>query len=119
MDIAEDDLEAQLPLSAPVYRILLAIGSDVMHGYAIMQSFRELTEGEEELLPGTLYATLARMVESGALESVPATADSSDGRRRYYRATDAGRALARAESARLRRLLDIAAQQGLVAGGHA
>lgn len=119
MDTPVDGLEAQLPLGAPVYHVLLAIGSDVMHGYAIMQSFRDLTGGDEELLPGTLYATLARMVESGALESAPAPADSSDARRRYYRATELGRALARAESARLRRLLDIATRQGLVAGGRA
>ena len=108
------DLDALLPLSPPVYHVLLALGTSALHGYAIMQAFDELTGGREQLLPGTLYATLRRMVEGGLLEEVDPPSPDDDARRRYYRVTDRGRALAAAESARMRRLLDVAAAQRIV-----
>lgn len=82
-----------------------------MHGYAIMQAFESLSGGRDQLLPGTLYATLARMVETGALEEADPPDEGADARRRYYRATPFGRRLAVAESERLRRLLGIAESQ--------
>ena len=51
-----------LPLKQATYQILLALGSgESMHGYAIMQAIAEMTGGRETILPGTLYAALARM----------------------------------------------------------
>ena len=81
-----------------------------------MQAFEDLTRGRDHLLPGTLYATLARMVESGLLEEARPPERGADARRRYYRTTERGRALAIAESERLRRLLGIAEVQRLVRG---
>jgi DNA-binding PadR family transcriptional regulator len=103
-----------LPLSPPVYHVLLALGSDAMHGYAVMQAFADKTSGEEALLPGTLYATISRMVDAGLLEELPeAPPESSDKRRRYYRVTEFGRAVARAESDRIHRLLTVARREQL------
>lgn len=103
-----------LPLSPPVYHVLLALGGDALHGYAIMQAFTDKTSGAEALLPGTLYATISRMVDAGLIEELPEPpAGSSDGRRRYYRVTDFGRAVARAESDRIHRLLAIARREHL------
>ncbi len=103
-----------LPLSPPVYHVLLALGSDAMHGYAIMQAFTEKTSGEEALLPGTLYATIARMVDAALIEELPdPPAGSSDRRRRYYRVTEFGRAVASAESERIQRLLTVARRERL------
>ncbi len=112
---AQNDLAELLPLSPPVYHVLLALGDRdrAMHGYAIMQSFEELTGGREQLLPGTLYATLRRMVEAGLLAETDAP-EGADARRRYYRVTERGRAVAAAESARMRRLLELAAARDLV-----
>jgi len=107
-----------LPLSPPVYHVLLALGSDAMHGYAIMQAFADKTGGEEALLPGTLYATIARMVEAGLIEEQPQSLpDSSDKRRRYYRVTEFGRAVAVAESERIGRLLSVAQREQLAPEG--
>lgn len=106
LDAAE--LDEFLPLSPPVYHVLLALGDETLHGYAMMQSFDALSGGEDAILAGTLYATLARMVETGIIEEADPPEEGVDRRRRYYRATDRGRALAVAESRRLRRLLDIA-----------
>lgn len=97
-----------LPLSPPVYHVLLALGEDTLHGYAMMQAFERLTDGAEQLLPGTLYATLARMVETGLIEETAAPGPEDDARRRYYRATPFGRGVARAETARMARLVEVA-----------
>lgn len=104
-----------LPLTAPEFHVLLAIGDGALHGYAMMQALDEKTAGREALLPGTLYTTLARMVKRGLLEELDEPPEpDADRRRRYYRVSPLGRAVARAESARLRRLLDVAERESLV-----
>lgn len=109
------DPAAELPLSPPVFHVLLALGDRAMHGYAIMQAFETKTGGSESILPGTLYATIARMVDAELIEELPEPPeDSTDRRRRYYRVTDYGRQVARAESARLARLLEVARGEQLV-----
>lgn len=105
------DIEELLPLSPPVYHVLLALGTDTLHGYAIMRAFEDLTGGSERLLPGTLYATLARMVETGLIEEASPPDERTDARRRYYRLTPHGRRVAAAESERMRRLLEVAHAQ--------
>ena len=106
----------QIPLKQSIYYILLALGDGEMHGYGIMQSLSEKTRGRARILPGTLYASLARMVDEGLVEERdPPEGDSSGGpKRRYYKRTDFGRAVARAESERLRVLLEIAADQDIL-----
>src|SRR5688500_13614714 len=107
---------AQLvPLKHSTYQVLLALGDgDSMHGYAIMQAVSAMSEGRESILPGTLYAALARMVDEGLVaESTPQDDASGGPARRYYRRTSFGRAVARAESERLRALLDVARAQNI------
>lgn len=111
-------VEAHLPLPPQFYHVLLALGEETRHGYGIIRSFEALTDGRETLLPGSLYATLARMVELGMLEAAPAPRGESSGgpERRYYRSTSLGRAVARAESARMERLVRIARDRRLGGG---
>jgi DNA-binding PadR family transcriptional regulator len=106
------------PLSPPVYHVLLALGDEVLHGYGIMRRFEELTGGADQLLPGTLYATLARMAELGLIEEARApSGDQSGGpSRRHYRITARGRSVARAESERLRRLVEVARRRTWLPG---
>ncbi len=111
------DPAALLPLKQSIYRVLLAMpDGESLHGYAIMQAVSAMTEQRETILPGTLYAALARMVDEGLVEAQAAPdGDASGGpARRYYRRTAFGRAVARAESERLRALLDIAVAQKIV-----
>lgn len=85
-----------------MYHVLLALGGEAMHGYGIMQAFAEKTPGEDALLPGTLYATIARMVDTDLIEELPDPgSSSSDKRRRYYCVTEFGRSVALAESDRI------------------
>ena len=115
------DPEALIPLKHATYQILLALGDqEAMHGYAIMQAVSAMTEGRDTILPGTLYAALARMVEDKLVEEFhPGSAPGHDGPsggppRRYYKRTAFGRAVARAESERLRALLDLAVDQKII-----
>ena len=100
-----------------MYRVLLALADgEWLHGYGIMQGVSEMTQGRESILPGTLYAALARMVADDLVEAREAPEDDHSGgpARRYYRRTAFGRAVARAESERLRALLDIAVAQKII-----
>lgn len=98
------------PLSPPVYHVLLALGGDVLHGYGIMQRFEELVDGADHLLPGTLYATLARMEESGLIEAArpPRGQESGGPPRRHYRVTPRGKQVGQQETERMRRLVTVA-----------
>ena len=108
-----------IPLKHSTFQVLLVLDDEeLLHGYAIMQAVSAMTDGRETILPGTLYAALARMVDEGlAEESEPRHDDPSGGpARRYYRRTRFGRAVARAESERLRALLDVARAQRILGG---
>ncbi len=59
-----------LPLSQSVFRILLALGDQDLHGYAVVQALAEKSGGRERLLPGMLYASLAKMVDGGLVEEL-------------------------------------------------
>jgi DNA-binding PadR family transcriptional regulator len=111
----EPEPESFLPLTAAAYHVLLALGDHALHGYAMMQALEEKTGGRDQLLPGSLYATVSRMVADGLLEQAEAPA-GADGRRRYYRVTRLGRSVAVAESARLARLLEIARSEAYLPG---
>ena len=51
-----------IPLKHSTYQVLLALGDgEAMHGYAIMQEVAAMTDGREAILPGTIYAALARI----------------------------------------------------------
>lgn len=73
----------------PTFLILAAVAADALHGYGILQSIEELSEGRVRLRAGTLYAALDRLVREGSL--VVDHEQVVEGRlRRYYRITDAG-----------------------------
>ena len=107
-----------LPLKPSTYCVLLALADGELHGYAIMQAVAEMTSGRDQILPGTLYAALARMVDEGLIEERDGVEESSGGpKRRYYRRTKLGKAVARAESERLHALLNIARAQKMLDSG--
>jgi len=93
----------------PALRVLLALGDDVRHGYGIMQAARERSGGLIDLLPGTLYSTIKKMLADGLVEEcdAPKGVDSDDARRRYYRVTRGGRAFAAAETRRMAALVKL------------
>ena len=92
-----------LPLTPPVFHILLALAGEERHGYGIMQDVSEQTEGALQLGPGTLYGCLKRMLAAGLLEESEERPDPKldDERRKYYRMTAFGKRVVRAEAQRL------------------
>jgi DNA-binding PadR family transcriptional regulator len=106
----------ELPLTPAVFHILLALALRERHGYGIMQEVAALTDGAVRMGPGTLYGTLKRMLAAGLVEEVEERADPAlgDERRRYYRLTEAGGAIARAEARRLESLVAAARRSSLL-----
>jgi DNA-binding PadR family transcriptional regulator len=92
-----------LPLTPPVFHILVALSDDERHGYGIMQDVAQQTNDALELGPGTLYGCLKRMLAAGLVEESDERPDPEldDARRRYYRITALGRRAVRAEAERL------------------
>ena len=108
--------ESHLPLSVPVNQILLSLAGGDQHGYSIIQDIRERTRGDVELTASTLYGALSRMLEDqliGEVKDPKPEPEDWDSRRRYYRVTEYGREVARAEAQRLARTLDQARERGL------
>jgi len=101
------------------FHVLLALAPEERHGYAILQEVANLTDGELEIEPGTLYRALHRMLEDGwvAESARRPAADVDDERRRYYRLTPLGRRIATAEANRLSRLVSVARAHRLLPDG--
>ena len=92
-----------LPLTPVVFEITLALAAGERHGYEIMQDVERRSDGHIVLHPGTLYRALGRLLDQGLIEELderPA-AGHDDERRRYYRLSALGHAVARAEVERL------------------
>jgi DNA-binding PadR family transcriptional regulator len=90
--------------------ILLAIGPEERHGYAIMHQIRRITAGAVRLGPGAIYTTIKRLLADGLIEEIDDRPDPDldDQRRRYYRLTTLGRSVAAAEVRRLEALVSSA-----------
>ena len=111
----DPDIIALLPLPPAFLHILIAIGDEDRHGYAIMQDVADRTHGRVRMSPGTLYGSIRRMLDEGLIEErFPHVAGDDDERRRYYRVTKFGRAVAAAEADRLSTLVRQARVSGLV-----
>ena len=103
-----------LPLPPATFHLLLSLIDGERHGYAIIQDVEARTSGELRLSAGTLYRSIARMVEQGLIAEVAKRRTAADDeRRRYYRITPFGTAVARAEMRRLSELVRLARQSGL------
>jgi DNA-binding PadR family transcriptional regulator len=108
--MADDRITSLLPLQPTTLHILLSLTDEDRHGYAIILEVARRTHGELKLSAGTLYRSIQRMLEAGMVietRTRPAP-EMDDERRRYYRITPFGRAVAEAEAGRLRDLLKMA-----------
>jgi DNA-binding PadR family transcriptional regulator len=108
--MSDDVVKALLPLQPTTFHILLSLTDEERHGYAIILEVARRTQGELKLSAGTLYRSIQRMLETGLIVETrnrPAP-ELDDERRRYYRITPLGKAVAEAEAGRLRDLLKMA-----------
>ena len=77
------------------------------YGFEIYKTIRDATGGDYEIKEATLYATFRRLVKDGLVEAYWGD-ETQGGRRKYYRITDAGRAIYR------RNLADWTANQRII-----
>ena len=106
----EPTVDDMLPLPAAAFHILLALSAGECHGYGIILDVQARTNGALRLSPGTLYRTIQRLLEDGLIEEPrrKPSGPGTDPRRRYYRMTPFGSAVARAETRRLSELVRLA-----------
>jgi DNA-binding PadR family transcriptional regulator len=114
--VRTDDPESFLPLPRDTFHILVSLSDRDRHGYAVMQDVLERTDGALRLSPSSLYAAIRRLLEQDLIEELAERPDPAhdDERRRYYRLTRLGRAVAMSEARRLERLLRDARATGLL-----
>jgi DNA-binding PadR family transcriptional regulator len=91
--------QSTLPLTPISFEILLALLDEDQHGYAVLQIVEARVGATIPMRTGTIYRALARLMDEGFIAE--ADAAGGDDRRRTYRITKAGRAIARAEAERL------------------
>ncbi|MGE3274979.1 MAG: PadR family transcriptional regulator [Vicinamibacterales bacterium] len=97
------DPSIHLPLTPAMFQVLVALADGEKHGYAIIKEVARRTDGKVQLRAGTLYTVIRRFAADGLIEETAERPDPAldDERRRYYRLTDNGRAVAVAEAERL------------------
>ena len=119
MSADDPSVDSFLPLPPATLHILMALAEEDRHGYAIIQEVAARTDGAVRMSAGTLYRSIQRMIEQGLISEIqerPAP-EFDDERRRYYRVTKFGMAVARAEVRRLQELVRLARASGLAPKG--
>ena len=76
--MVQTDPSSQLPLTAVVLHILLALADGERHGYAIAQEIEETTHGQIHMGPGTLYGSIQRMLGASLIEEAPQRRRAAD-----------------------------------------
>ncbi|MCI0436102.1 MAG: PadR family transcriptional regulator [Gemmatimonadetes bacterium] len=108
-------------LSAAGFHVLMVLSEGASYGYAILKAVASHSEGAVRPDIGTLYRILARLVDAGWVEEVAAPVRARKGARgrprRYYALTTTGGAVAREEARRLSRMVELARDRNLLAGG--
>ncbi len=104
------EVDHLLPLSLPIFHMLLALTEGERHGYALKRAILQRTVGKVNLGSGALYGSINKMLEAGIVEESDERPDPhlDDQRRRYYRITTLGRQVVEAEAIRLRDLVRLA-----------
>jgi DNA-binding PadR family transcriptional regulator len=103
-------VESYLPLTPALFHVLLALADGEKHGYVISKEIARRTNNEVKLSTGTLYGIIKRLLDDSMIEESEERPDFSldDQRRRYYRLTKLGKAVAEAEAERMERVLALA-----------
>ena len=93
-----------------MFHVLMCLAEGDRHGYRIMKDVAARTDKRVTLSTGTLYGIIKRLLDDGLVTEVATASD----RRRAYRLTAFGRAVARAEAARLDDMVAAARHTGLL-----
>jgi DNA-binding PadR family transcriptional regulator len=114
MNQTDPAVATYLPLTPPVFHVLIALADGEKHGYAILREVEDRTGGKVRLSSGTLYAIIKRLLNDGLINETDERPDEDDERRRYYGLTTFGRKVAAAEAERLEEMLAAARTKKLI-----
>lgn len=93
-DVGADAFAADLLRGHTDTIVLGVLRARDRYGFEIYKEIRDATGGDHEIKEATLYAAYRRLVKDGLVEAYWGD-ESQGGRRKYYRITDAGRAVYR------------------------
>jgi PadR family transcriptional regulator len=99
-----------LPLRPVAFALLASLADGPRPGIAILDQINATVPGWPILGPGTLYRLMRELRNEGLLDRDPRGGESGDDRQAPHVLTPLGRAVMRAEAARLRRTLDLASE---------
>ena len=107
---ARFDPAPYLPLPHIQFEMLVCLADREQHPYAMKREIARRTEQRIQLGPGSLYGAIKKLADEGLIEESDQRPEAhlDDERRNYYRLTAAGQAVLRAETARLRSLVELA-----------
>ncbi len=108
MNQGTHDLPMPLPLTHPIYHILLVLAAGERHGYGLRREIVASTEGRMRVGNGSLYRSLDVLLTAGLIGETRGTIDDATELRRLFRLTDLGELIARAETERLVQLVAVA-----------
>ena len=103
-----DILAVPLPLTHPIYHILLVLAAGQQHGYGLRREIVTSTEGHMRVGSGSLYRSLDVMLTTGLIGETWSTINDMPAPRRIFRLTDLGERVAQAETERLVQLVALA-----------
>jgi DNA-binding PadR family transcriptional regulator len=102
------------PLREPTFYILLSLSPGPKHGYAILKSVEDLSDGRVLLSTGTLYGALKRLLDQGWIRRVDdPIPNGTERERKAYILTDLGSRILNTEIARMKRLVSVALNQAV------
>ena len=87
-----------VPMTETGFYILLCLQKP-NHGYGIVQTVENMTDGEIRLTPGTMYGSLSKMEKDGLIRFV-----REEEKRKIYLITDLGKEVLQLELKRIKRL---------------
>jgi len=113
--MANNQVNANGPLTPAVLHILLALSAQERHGYGIMKQVESDSQGKVKMGPGTLYGSLGRMIDAGLIRESDKKVDPKmdDERRVYYKITAVGQKALAAELRRYSEVVAVAKQMRL------
>jgi DNA-binding PadR family transcriptional regulator len=92
-----------LPLTETTYYILLSL-CEPLHGYGIMLQVKDLSAGNVDIAPGTLYGALENLKKQGLIHLV---AEDTEKRRKVYSLSELGRQVLQMEFTRMQTLVSV------------
>jgi DNA-binding PadR family transcriptional regulator len=109
------DPQSFLPLKPIELLILTMLAEGDRHGYGIRQDILEHTEGRVSVEAGNLYRHIRSLADGGLVIDAPAPRSETDERRIYYRLSGLGKRVLAAELQRLRALVRLGEERGIIA----